>query len=241
MGRPGMNSPCPGMDLFIEACGLWEDFHSHLIEGIGEALAGALPEHYVVRTGRRAYLSFEEEHRERFIEIYQVGRTQRLVTSIEVLSPSNKRPGTPGWDLYQRKRQSLVLSGVNLVEIDLVRSGERMPMLDPWPNSPYSLQVTRPNRDSVCTVWAGRLSAAIASPSRAVGEARSGCSRQSSADDRLDLSALPLRAQHRLSQAADAAIERRRPGVAETAVAHGKTLTSGSSLGHSLFFLSRRS
>ena len=36
---------------------------------------------------------------------------QRLVTSIEVLSPSNKRPNTPGWDLYLRKRQSLLLGG----------------------------------------------------------------------------------------------------------------------------------
>src|SRR5262249_46375310 len=87
----------------------------------------------------------EDEHRERFLEIYEAGTKKRLVTSIEVISPSNKRPGTPGWDLYQRKRQSLVLSHVNLVEIDLVRSGERMPMLDPWPNSPYSLLVTRPS------------------------------------------------------------------------------------------------
>src|SRR5262249_4012403 len=100
----------------------------------------------------RAYV--EEEHRERFIEIFELGPRQRLVTSIEVLSPSNKRPGTAGWDFYQRKRQSLLLSGVNLVEIDLVRSGERIPMLDPWPNSPYTLLVTRPNQDRVCTVWA---------------------------------------------------------------------------------------
>ena len=27
-----MKSPFPGMDPYIEACGLWGDFHSHLIE-----------------------------------------------------------------------------------------------------------------------------------------------------------------------------------------------------------------
>ena len=74
------------------------------------------------------------------------------MTSIEVLSPSNKRPGTEGWELYQRKRQSLLLGDVSLVEIDLLRGGQRMPMLDPWPDSPYTLLVARA-RAQLCTVW----------------------------------------------------------------------------------------
>lgn len=85
----------------------------------------------------------EEEHREAFVEIYESGPEQRLVTTIEVLSPSNKRPNTPGWELYLRKRQSVFLGGVNLVEIDLLRGGQRLPMLDPWPDSPYTLLVAR--------------------------------------------------------------------------------------------------
>ena len=43
----------------------------------------------------------QEEHREAFVEIYEADPGQRLVTSIEVLSPSNKRPGTEGWELYR--------------------------------------------------------------------------------------------------------------------------------------------
>ena len=45
----------------------------------------------------------------------------RLVTAIEFISPSNKR----GWDSasYARKRDRLIFSGVNLVEIDLIRRG----------------------------------------------------------------------------------------------------------------------
>jgi hypothetical protein len=75
------------------------------------------------------------------------------VTSVEVLSPSNKRPGTEGWDLYLRKRQSLLLGGVNLLEIDLLRGGQRMPMLDPWPDSPYTLLVARAKKAQLCRVW----------------------------------------------------------------------------------------
>ena len=50
-----MKSPFPGMDPYIEACGLWDDFHSHLIEKIVE-LADLAPEHYLVRTGGRSYV-----------------------------------------------------------------------------------------------------------------------------------------------------------------------------------------
>lgn len=197
-----MKSPFPGMDPYIEACGLWGDFHSHLIEKISEKLADMVPEQYVVRTGERSYVVLvesegkkgypflpdvtitaprgrkktakkgatalaepdgeaepvtmrhfiQEEHREAFIEIYEASPGQHLVTSIEVLSPSNKRPGTEGWELYQRKRQSLLLGDVNLVEIDLLRGGQRMPMLDPWPDSPYTLLVARA-RTQLCRVW----------------------------------------------------------------------------------------
>jgi hypothetical protein len=138
------------MDPYIEGCGLWEDFHLDLISEIKYALAEAAPERYLVRSGERSY---EEEHREAFVEIYEATPSQRLVTCIEFLSPSNKRPNTPGWDLYLRKRQSLLLGDANLVEIDLVRGGERMPMLDPWPDSPYTILVARAKKYDQCQVW----------------------------------------------------------------------------------------
>ncbi len=148
-----MKSPFPGMDPYIEACGLWEDFHSHLIEKIGEKLADLALDRYLVRTGERSYVVLaQEEHREAFVEIYEADPGQRLVTCIEVLSPSNKRPGTEGWELYQRKRQSLLLGDVSLVEFDLLRGGQRMPMLDPWPDSPYTLLVARA-KAQLCRVW----------------------------------------------------------------------------------------
>jgi hypothetical protein len=50
-----MPSPFPGMDPYIEVCGLWEDFHHDLILEIKIALAPRLPSGYVVRTGERTY------------------------------------------------------------------------------------------------------------------------------------------------------------------------------------------
>jgi hypothetical protein len=75
------------------------------------------------------------------------------VTSIEVLSPSNKRKSSPGRKKYLRKRQALLLGKANLVEIDLLRGGERMPMLDAWPSSPYYLLVAREDSAPLCKVW----------------------------------------------------------------------------------------
>lgn len=95
----------------------------------------------------------EELFRERFIEIYEAQPERRLVTCLEILSPSNKRKGSRGWKKYKRKRQALLLSDVNLVEIDLLRNGSRMPMLDPWPNTPYTVLVSRPAGVPRCLVW----------------------------------------------------------------------------------------
>ncbi|MGV3725005.1 MAG: DUF4058 family protein, partial [Actinomycetota bacterium] len=65
-----------------------------------------------------------DERREPLIEI-RVGRGKdaRLVTAIEVLSPSNKTSGEHGRDLYLRKQREMLEAKVNLVEIDLLRGG----------------------------------------------------------------------------------------------------------------------
>jgi hypothetical protein len=197
-----LKSPFPGMDPYIEASGLWEDFHSHLIERVYDLISAALPAGYLARTGKRSYVvlaevngkeehSFlpdvsvtgpstrpanpgkqkapssvvaeiepvelrafiESEFEEKFIDIFELKPRRRLVTSIEVLSPSNKRRRSPGWKKYLRKRQALLLGRANLVEIDLLRGGDRMPMLDPWPGSPYTLLVAREERAPRCRVW----------------------------------------------------------------------------------------
>jgi hypothetical protein len=97
----------------------------------------------------------EHEIREMFIDIFAAEPDQRLVTTIEVLSPTNKERGGHGWHLYLRKRQATLVGGVHLVEIDLWRGGTRLPMRDPWPESPYTLLVARAGRHYACDVWPG--------------------------------------------------------------------------------------
>ena len=63
-----------------------------------------------------------------FIEISDSSGT--VITVLEFLSPSNKVPGS-GQKLYLEKQRELRSAGVNLVEIDLVRTGERVTLISP--------------------------------------------------------------------------------------------------------------
>jgi hypothetical protein len=99
----------------------------------------------------RAFI--DERYRENFIEIYEEdGEQARLVTSIELLSPSNKRRNTEGWEVYLRKRKGLLLGSAHFVEIDLLRGGARMPMLDPLPDTPYYVLLCRQERAPYCRI-----------------------------------------------------------------------------------------
>jgi hypothetical protein len=64
------------------------------------------------------------EQREVFIEILSVGDTSRVVTVIEVLSPSNKTAGSDGRQLYVAKQREILQSPTHLLEIDLLHYGE---------------------------------------------------------------------------------------------------------------------
>jgi len=61
-----------------------------------------------------------EVHRR--VEIIDGASGGKIVTAIEVLSPSNKEPGV-GRDAYRLKQRASISAGVNLVEIDLIRAG----------------------------------------------------------------------------------------------------------------------
>jgi hypothetical protein len=65
-----------------------------------------------------------DEQVEPLVEIYAgKGKDKRLVTSIEILSLTNKTPGQHGRDLYVREQREILDSQVHLVEIDLLRGG----------------------------------------------------------------------------------------------------------------------
>ncbi|HEV3079621.1 MAG TPA: DUF4058 family protein [Gemmataceae bacterium] len=68
-------------------------------------------------------------------------RNRRLVTVIELLSPTNKTPG-PDRDEYLAKRAQILASTTHLVEIDMRRGGER-PRPPALPPCDYYVLVSR--------------------------------------------------------------------------------------------------
>lgn len=72
----------------------------------------------------------DEPLTERFIRIMDL-EGNRVVTVIEFLSPWNKASGR-GRDQFLRKREEILGSDTNLVEIDLVRAGDWQAMMWPW-------------------------------------------------------------------------------------------------------------
>ena len=205
-----MPSPFPGMDPYIEACGLWGDFHDKLIGELERTLAAALPPRYVARIRERTYIEWtdprddqpqtvpfepdvslrlggaeteaesggvavltapsqavlmhalaEVEYRELFLEILELDPQRRLVTSIEVLSPTNKRPGMVGWQQYENKRHVFLQGHANLVELDLLRTGRRRRMRERWPDSPYYVLAMKKQQAPACRVWPAFITAPL--------------------------------------------------------------------------------
>lgn len=87
--------------------------------------------------------------KEGYLEIREVG-TDKVITSIEILSPANKRSGK-GRQIYEKKRLQVLGSGTHLVEIDLLRVGEPLPFYDNNIESQYRILISpgncRPNAD----------------------------------------------------------------------------------------------
>jgi hypothetical protein len=118
------------MDPYLEHPANFPGLHNRLVAVLSESLQAKLPAPYFAEIGERAWVEVaqrfieHDERRETLVEI-RVPRDEgeRLVTAIEVLSPSNKTSGERGRELYQRKQRELLDSQTHLVEIDLLRDG----------------------------------------------------------------------------------------------------------------------
>jgi hypothetical protein len=125
---------------------------AHPRRGVGSSVAVLEPDAPAV------FQLWREEIRQPLIHIIEPAAGNRLVTAMEVLSPSNKTPG-PGRDSYLEKRDELWAAGANLVEVDLLRDGdptvriseEKLGQLRPWH---YLVAVTRnsPPRQEVYAI-----------------------------------------------------------------------------------------
>ena len=104
-----------------------------LNEGFNQATA-------VASKPERVTVPMLEEVKEIFLELREV-ETRKVITVVELLSPSNKRPGE-GRKQYLEKRQKVLSSPTHFVEIDLLRAGEPMP-IEGGRESDYQILVSR--------------------------------------------------------------------------------------------------
>ena len=84
------------------------------------------------------------------VEIRDTANRQ-LVTAIEVLSPTNKRGD--GRAEYLAKRRRILLSTAHFLEIDLLRQGQRVPMQQPLPRTPYFVFLGRVEKRPMTEIW----------------------------------------------------------------------------------------
>lgn len=99
-----------------------------------------------------ARIPMPERRREVYLEL-RLREGGDVVTVVEVLSPTNKRPGSDGNREYRTKRDAVLLSTAHLVEIDLLRGDERLPMVDPLPVADFYATVSHASRRPTCNIW----------------------------------------------------------------------------------------
>lgn len=124
-----MPSPFPGMGPFLENSGRWADFHHRFVNYCCEAIADKLPDAYGVwieeRSWPKVLPDLLEDPVEQFIQIVKLPE-QLPVTVLELLSPTHKEE--TGRSEFAMNRHAFLRNRVNVVELDLLIGGQRLPM-----------------------------------------------------------------------------------------------------------------
>lgn len=180
-----MPSPFPGMDPYLEHPELWPGVHHRLIVAIADLLSVRLRPKYSVSLEVRMYEVNRESPvksevavasptkpinvtlpmpitvRQGYLEVKEVA-SREFVTALEILSPANKRSGK-GRDVYLAKRERILDSRTNFVEIDLLRAGDTMPILNKGISSDYRILASRGDRRPQADLYAFNLKNTISS------------------------------------------------------------------------------
>jgi hypothetical protein len=107
---------------------------------IGEAGVAALEQPRTEATPGVELRIQTDSFQHRFVEILDAERGHKLVTLIEIVSPSNKQPG-PDRRAYEAKQREVLSSDASLIELDLLRSGQR---LLPYPELAAAIDALTP-------------------------------------------------------------------------------------------------
>ena len=150
-----MPSQFPGMNPYLEQPAAWRDFHQSFLPLLRNLLVELVRPSYVVkleeeRIGRVPPRS----ERHAFLEIRD-RQGLELVTVIELLSPSNKKPG-PDREQYLAERREILASSAHLVELDLLRGGPRLPA-EGLPDCDYCVLISRADERPRVGIWPLRL------------------------------------------------------------------------------------
>jgi Protein of unknown function (DUF4058) len=98
--------------------------------------------------------SWQRETPQRFIEIVAIGKPDRIITVIEILSHANKVGR--GQEAYLHKQQTLLQSQTHLIEIDFLRAGSytiAAPLTEEIPPHPYRVSLHRADQTELFEVW----------------------------------------------------------------------------------------
>lgn len=146
-----MPSPFPGMDPYLEG-DLWTTVHAQLAVEIVRQLAPRLRPRYVALNEKCFVVDTGVTSRvpHTWVKIRDTAK-RRLVSVIEFLSPTNKRG--EGRKEYLERRRKILLSSVHLLEIDLLRRGQRLPMREPLPSAAYCIFLSRAGKRPLTEVW----------------------------------------------------------------------------------------
>ncbi len=142
----------PRYFVSVEERAYWDDFGDLQFAGRPDILVSGIPTPTAMAQPSAAprsdvitvTLPIPDEITETYLEIHATGE-DRVITVLEILSPSNKRRGR-GREMYEEKRSLVLTSGTHLVEVDLLRAGEPMRMGRNGSHSHYRILISRSYR-----------------------------------------------------------------------------------------------
>lgn len=136
----------PGRQVIVPDLRVAEARETSMFDGSPQTRQAGVAEPVVLTT------LIDDEMHEARLEVID-GSQHQVITVIEILSPTNKVPGSRGRASYEQKRREVMTSPSHFVEIDLLRSGDPIHVREVLPRGDYFVHVSRTDRRPKGFVW----------------------------------------------------------------------------------------